>query len=563
MAYEALYRKWRPQDFSGLVGQDVIRTALSEAIKTDRIAHAYLFSGPRGTGKTSTARILAKALNCEHGPTATPCNKCENCLRINQGMSMDVAEIDAASNRGIDEMRDLRERVRLAPVEGLYKIYIIDEVHMLTTEAFNALLKTLEEPPASVVFILATTEPQKIPATIHSRCQRYDFRRLSIDETATYLATVAEGSGIRAEKAALQLIAARSDGGMRDALSLLDQCSLADETVTETTVRNLLGLVGREGIRPLAQAIGTADAPSVLRAMRDLMSQGREVKQVLDELTAYLRAVLFQLTVPDFDEVELTDSRDMLINIGQSFTPERLMAVTKRLYDITGQLRWSQQPRALAEMGLIECCYPAADADAALQERVMALEKRVEQLSERVSDGVPANAGMHETAPLPKTADHQAGRAPDRAAEKQRSTEVKPAKKTPLPDAAEVRPVETPKTAGSQPTASPNDLSGIWEQLLKGIEQSKKRSLLACIAQGKFVSLENGQARISFENAFPKERTEKEDYRQVVENILQTITGQPVQLICSIGGSNAAEAQAGQAAQKAKAFFGGKLSPMN
>ena len=563
MAYEALYRKWRPQDFSGLVGQDVIRTALSEAIKTDRIAHAYLFSGPRGTGKTSTARILAKALNCEHGPTATPCNKCDNCLRINQGMSMDVSEIDAASNRGIDEMRDLRERVRLAPVEGLYKIYIIDEVHMLTTEAFNALLKTLEEPPASVVFILATTEPQKIPATIHSRCQRYDFRRLSIDETAAYLATVAEGSGIRAEKAALQLIAARSDGGMRDALSLLDQCSLADETVTEATVRNLLGLVGREGIRPLAQAIGTADAPGVLRAMRDLMAQGRDVKQVLDELTAYLRAVLFQLTVPDFDEVELTDSRDMLKNIGRSFTPERLMAVTKRLYDVTGQLRWSQQPRALAEMGLIECCYPAADADAALQERVMALEKRVEQLSERVRDGGVADAAVHELA-LPPKVTEQVGHTLDHAAEKQRPAEVKQAKKTPAPAAREAKPAEMPKTTvESQPTVSPNDLSGIWEQLLKGIEQSKKRSLLACIAQGKVLSLENGQARISFENAFPKERTEKEDYRQVVENILQTITGQPVQLICSIGGSNAVEAQAGQAAQKAKAFFGGKLSPMN
>ena len=563
MAYEALYRKWRPQDFSGLVGQDVIRTALSEAIKTDRIAHAYLFSGPRGTGKTSTARILAKALNCEHGPTATPCNKCDNCLRINQGMSMDVSEIDAASNRGIDEMRDLRERVRLAPVEGLYKIYIIDEVHMLTTEAFNALLKTLEEPPASVVFILATTEPQKIPATIHSRCQRYDFRRLSIDETAAYLATVAEGSGIRAEKAALQLIAARSDGGMRDALSLLDQCSLADETVTEATVRNLLGLVGREGIRPLAQAIGTADAPGVLRAMWDLMAQGRDVKQVLDELTAYLRAVLFQLTVPDFDEVELTDSRDILKNIGRSFTPERLMAVTKRLYDVTGQLRWSQQPRALAEMGLIECCYPAADADAALQERVMALEKRVEQLSERVRDGGVVDAAVREPA-LPPKVTEQAEHTPDHAAEKQRPAELKQAKKTPTPAAREAKPTEMPKTAvESQPTVSPNDLSGVWEQLLKGIEQSKKRSLLACIAQGKFLSLENGQARISFENAFPKERTEKEDYRQVVENILQTITGQPVQLICSIGGSNAVEAQAGQAAQKAKAFFGGKLSPMN
>ncbi len=551
MAYEALYRKWRPQDFDALVGQEVIRTSLAEAIKTDRIAHAYLFSGPRGTGKTSTARILAKALNCQQGPTPTPCNQCDNCVRINQGMSMDVVEIDAASNRGIDEMRDLRERVRLSPVEGLYKIYIIDEVHMLTTEAFNALLKTLEEPPSCVVFILATTEPHKIPATIHSRCQRYDFRRLSIAETADYLAQVAAGSGIEAERSALQLIAARSDGGMRDALSLLDQCSLAADTITEETVRDLLGLVGREGIRPLAQAIGAADAAGVLRAMRDLMAQGRDVKQVLDELAAYLRAVLFQLTVPDFEEIELTDSRELLAKIGQLFTPERLMAVTKRLHDLTGQLRWSQQPRALAELGLIECCQPSAAQDAALQERVAVLEARLASLAEQLSGQVLVQVA-HAPAALPARATvTPATVAPPRPAQPERTAAAPP---------------KAAKNAAPAPAGGPSvpagDLKGVWETLLKEVERTKKRSLLACIAQGQLVALQNGQARIAFESAFPKERTEKEDYRQVVENILQTITGQSVQLVCSLG-TAAPAAPAGEAAQKAKAFFGGKLSPMD
>ena len=556
MAYEALYRRWRPQDFSTLVGQEVIRTALTEAIKTDRIAHAYLFSGPRGTGKTSTARILAKALNCLQGPTPSPCNECENCVRINQGVAMDVVEIDAASNRGIDEMRDLRERVRLAPVEGLYKIYIIDEVHMLTTEAFNALLKTLEEPPASVVFILATTEPQKIPATIHSRCQRYDFRRLSVEETAAYLAQVAQGSGIDADEDALKLIAARSDGGMRDALSLLDQCSLSDDKVTAETVRALLGLVGREGIRPLAQALGAADVAGVLRTMRQLMAQGRDVKQVLDELAAYLRAVLFQLTVPDFAEIELTDDREVLAKIGRDFTPERLMGITKRLHDLVGQLRWSQQPRALAELGLIECCYPETAADAGLQERVAVLEKRVEQLTAQLAGA----AAM--TLPSMPAAGAVIARESGRES-------VSPAQAQSLPNKPQVAQTSKTEPAAASAAAQHGTVSvaageqgKVWEQLLKEIEKSRKRSLLACISQGQLLSLQNGQARVSFESAFPKERTEKEDYRQVVENLLQTIIGQPVQLVCQLGGAAAPAVQAGEAAQKAKAFFGGKLSPM-
>ena len=234
MAYVALYRKWRPKTFSDLVGQEHVSRTLSQAIETGRVGHAYLFSGPRGTGKTSTAKILAKALNCEQGPTTEPCNECESCRRVNDGTSMDVFEIDAASNRGIDEIRDLRETVKFAPANGKYKVYIIDEVHMLTSEAFNALLKTLEEPPERVVFILATTEVHKVPATIQSRCQRYDFKRIAVREIAERLRYVAENSEIKAEDAALALIARESAGGMRDALSTLDQCaSLAEEQVTE------------------------------------------------------------------------------------------------------------------------------------------------------------------------------------------------------------------------------------------------------------------------------------------------------------------------------------------
>ncbi|MEM5794931.1 MAG: DNA polymerase III subunit gamma/tau, partial [Bacillota bacterium] len=247
MAYIALYRQWRPQDFEQLVGQEHISTTLKNAITSNRIAHAYLFSGPRGTGKTSTAKIMAKALNCLQGPTIHPCNACDRCKRIIDGSSMDVLEIDAASNRGIDEIRELREKVKFTPVDGRYKVYIIDEVHMLTTEAFNALLKTLEEPPAHAIFILATTEPHKIPATILSRCQRYDFRRIDSEAISGRLLKVLQEMSIEAEPEALGVIARFAEGGLRDALSILDQCiAFSGDRITVEDVRSMLGLAGDE-----------------------------------------------------------------------------------------------------------------------------------------------------------------------------------------------------------------------------------------------------------------------------------------------------------------------------
>lgn len=377
MAYVALYRQWRPQNFDTLVGQQPVKQALSNALSSGRIAHAYLFAGPRGTGKTSTARILAKALNCEHGPTPNPCSECDNCRRIAEGSSMDVFEIDAASNRGIDEIKTLRDQLAFTPVDCRYKVYIIDEVHMLTTEAFNALLKTLEEPPSHVIFILATTDPHKIPATIHSRCQRFDFRRVTVDEIVQHLAMVAQGSGLEAEEEALRLIAIQSEGGMRDALSLLDQCGVMAKKITAATVREVLGIVGREALRELVGAIGKQDVPSALAQLSALMEQGKDVRQIMAELVEYLRALLLFKAVPQYNEVYLTDTAASLSELAALYSTDRIMASEERLHAALQELRGTMRPRITAELCLLDLCRREGSALASLTARVESLERQL------------------------------------------------------------------------------------------------------------------------------------------------------------------------------------------
>ena len=299
MAYVALYRKWRPASFDELVGQEAVSRTLSNAIESGRIGHAYLFSGPRGTGKTSTAKILAKSLNCQNGPTLHPCNSCDSCRSISDGSAMDVREIDAASNRGIDEIRDLRETVKFAPQSGHYKVYIIDEVHMLTTEAFNALLKTLEEPPERVLFILATTEAHKVPATIQSRCQRYDFRRITVDDIYGRLKLVMENMQVPAEPEALRMIAVQADGGMRDALSILDQCvAYCSSHIDVDDIRKIYGVVTSEDIGKLFYSVYKKDVDSFVKDIQKYSDMGMDIKR----LTADFIHMLKDSLILDYSE---------------------------------------------------------------------------------------------------------------------------------------------------------------------------------------------------------------------------------------------------------------------
>lgn len=411
MAYVALYRRWRPESFADLVGQEHISRTLSRAVTSGQTSHAYLFTGPRGTGKTSTAKILARALNCAEGPTLTPCGVCDSCRSISDGSSMDVFEIDAASNRGIDEIRDLRESVKFAPTEGHYKIYIIDEVHMLTTEAFNALLKTLEEPPERVIFILATTEPHKVPATIQSRCQRYDFHRITVTEIRDRLIYVCKESDIAAEEDALGIIAAQADGGMRDALSILDQCmALAEGTLTAERVQEALGLVGRAWIRRMAGEIAARDAAALIAQLSELLQSGRELKQVLAELAQHFRRLMIAGVGGTVSAAELCagDAEELRMDAAQ-FTQEEIMAILRRLNETMQELRTSPQPRIAVETLLIGLCHtegaapsgestapPAGGADAA---RIARLEEQVEELAARLAaGGTPVSASASATA---------------------------------------------------------------------------------------------------------------------------------------------------------------------
>ena len=384
MSYTALYRKFRPSEFEDVKGQDHIITTLKNQIMANRIGHAYLFCGTRGTGKTTVAKIFAKAVNCEHPVNGSPCGECAMCRSISAGTSMNVIEIDAASNNGVDNIREIREEVAYRPTEGRYKVYIIDEVHMLSIGAFNALLKTLEEPPEYVIFILATTEVHKIPITILSRCQHYDFKRISIETITDRMQELMDTEHVDVEDKALRYIAKAADGSMRDALSLLDQCIAfyLGQTLTYDNVLEVLGAVDTDVFSRLLRKVLERDVAGVLDIVDDLVMQGRELTQLAADFTWYLRNLLLVKTSDNIEDVLDVSTENMmqLKEEAQMIEPDMLFRYIRVFSELSGQLKFATQKRVMLEVALIKLCTPAMETNQdALLDRIRAVEDKLEK----------------------------------------------------------------------------------------------------------------------------------------------------------------------------------------
>jgi DNA polymerase-3 subunit gamma/tau len=564
MAYIALYRKWRPKSFEDVVGQSHITETLQKAIDTDKVAHAYLFSGPRGTGKTSTAKIFARAMNCVHGPTSHPCNECEICRHILSGESMDVVEIDAASNRSIEDIRTLRETIKFMPAEGHKKIYIIDEVHMLTTEAFNALLKTLEEPPAHVIFILATTEPERIPMTILSRCQRYEFRRITSADIADRLMYVAEQEHIGLTKGAAHILAVQADGGMRDALSMLDQCvGNADGQIDEGLVRDLLGLIGRDWLFSLSDAVFQGRGSVVIKAVDDVIRMGKEPQIILTELVEHLRAIMLYQADPHTDTLAAyADSLPQLATQAESVAAEQVFAVLNVLQQAMLTAKNSPVPRVAVEMGFLMASrpMPAAGADLpvgqsavipdGILDRLLKLEqavfhggavpgkseaaKRKEYIPMPDEDELPGvmdeeavpfpddeyTTPQEHTAPSvrerqsPKPVDRGAVTEPERRQERPQS---------PAPAAAQTT---EPSPSGASSVVPSAEYQQVWQQVCDILgKKLKKPGVQSCVRTGRVLYIGGGEAAVAYKTPFLVKRANREDYFRFVDEALEMVLG--------------------------------------
>lgn len=563
MAYLALYRKWRPRTFTEVVGQKHISIPLQRAIEQDRLAHAYLFSGPRGTGKTSMAKILAKAVNCLHPDGVNPCNACQSCREINAGSSLDVYEIDAASNRGIEEIRALRESVRTLPAVSRKKVYIIDEVHMLTKEAFNALLKTLEEPPSHVLFILATTEPEKIPLTILSRCQRYEFHRISVEDIKNHLLYIAKESGLSLTEDAADLIAVRADGGLRDALSLLDQCSSASESkvLDAPAVYDLLGLTSKDRILDLSHHIFNGKSADALSLFYTILQGGKEPASILRDLLEHFRNLMICKVNPKAPEFsQYGDKADVLRSDASRLPEPYLDSLFDYLHQALHETKRSSSPRLSAEMGLLHLCrMKGSQSLESLAHRVSLLEEELENMKRngmplRQGNAVSAPPAMQKpspsplpsfsspvpSSPVPPEAPSAPVPAPIPPAPAGRSAPAFRPSPRPAPSPAPVQ--SSPSRMSASPAAAPSapkpdatliDPAGypaLWQKVLSYFMAIRRIDVFTCLRKSTLIYCTHARAIVSAPQQFLVAAGNNKSYQKVAAEAFAKITGFPIQL---------------------------------
>ena len=500
MSYTALYRKFRPTVFEDVKGQEHIVTTLKNQIKSGRTSHAYLFCGTRGTGKTTIAKIFAKAVNCEHPVDGSPCGECAICKSIAAGTSMNVIEIDAASNNGVDSIRQIVEEVNYSPAEGKFKVYIIDEVHMLSIGAFNALLKTLEEPPAYVIFILATTEVHKIPITILSRCQRYDFRRISIDTIADRLKELTQKEQVQIEEKAVRYIAKVADGSMRDALSLLDQCIAFyfEQELTYDKVLDVLGAVDTEVFSRMLREILKGDAAAALGVLQDIVLQGRELSQFVTDFAWYLRNLLLIKSADGVEDI-IDVSSDNLVRLKEEAhlaENDTIMRYIRILSELSGQIRYATQKRILIEMAIIKLCRPAMETD------TTSLADRIRQVEEKIEKGIPMAA-----------VNPGAGNA-----------------SVPGNGTALLQGAEKPAGKAELPKAIPEDIQNVvnrWSRIVDETANPMKSYL-----KNAYPSLSgDGKLLVVVQDGLPSDYFKRQENRDQLKTVIGSVTGKDMEII--------------------------------
>lgn len=504
MAYQALYRKFRPKTFDDVMGQEHITTTLKNQIKNNNIAHAYLFSGTRGTGKTSTAKVFARAVNCINSTDGNPCNECEVCKGILDETIMDVIEMDAASNTSVEDIRDLREKAKYPPSKCKYKVYIIDEVHMISKGASNALLKILEEPPKHLIFILATTEPQRLPATILSRCQRFDFKRILVNDIVQNMNDILDELGIKADQRGLNLIARNSDGAMRDALSLLDQCiSFSGNEMTYDYILSILGIVNNDILCEMADSIIERNSNKALEIIEKIIRNGKDINQFIKDLISYFRNLMVVSISDNIDGVidETDEMIEKLKEQSKSIKTNDIINILKILSDADAQCKWSTQPRVILEVSIIRMLNQSSELDLKdLTERVSKLE---EMLSKGIVTSTETRKNKSEVAPSNKTKISSPENNSDKNKGKNTSQDL------------------SHENNFKQVDVNFDTIKKEWDNVLRAIKKQRV-ALHALIMEGKPVSYNNNVLTIAFEDGFRfhKEAIEKKENKEMVQQII-------------------------------------------